>query len=88
MQLTIGNASGVMAPFIYATAEGPRYIKGHAVTLSLVGMATVVYGLMSLYFRGQNKRREAGEVHTDHQHLSDDELAELGDESHHFRYVR
>lgn len=77
-----------MSPFIYATAESPRYIKGHAITLSLVGMSTVIYGVMSLYFKGQNKKRDAGEVHPDHQHLSDDELAELGDESPHFRFVR
>ncbi|ROW09888.1 hypothetical protein VPNG_06276 [Cytospora leucostoma] len=88
MQLTIGNASGIMSSFIYPSAEGPRYIKGHAITLSLVGMSTVLYGVMSLYFKEQNKRRDAGEMHADHQHLSDDELAELGDESPHFRFVR
>ncbi|ROV93513.1 hypothetical protein VSDG_06787 [Cytospora chrysosperma] len=88
LQLTIGNASGIMSPFIYPSAEGPRYIKGHAITLSLVGMSTMIYMFMSLYFKGKNKKRDAGEVHPDHQHLSEDELAELGDESPHFRYVR
>lgn len=77
-----------MSPFIYPSAQGPRYIKGHAITLSLVGMSTVIYGVMSLYFKEQNKKRDAGEMHADHQHLSDDELAELGDESPHFRFVR
>lgn len=77
-----------MSSFIYPSAEGPRYIKGHAITLSLVGMSTMIYLFMSLYFKRENKKRDAGEVHPDHQHMSEDELAELGDESPHFRFVR
>ncbi|KUI71831.1 hypothetical protein VM1G_07601 [Cytospora mali] len=88
LQLTIGNASGIMSSFIYPSAQGPRYIKGHAITLSLVGMSTLIYASMALYFKAQNKKRDAGEVHPDHQHMSEDELAELGDESPHFRFVR
>ncbi|KAJ9145473.1 Flap endonuclease 1 [Pleurostoma richardsiae] len=87
MQLTMGNASGIMAPFIYATGDGPRYIKGHAVTLAMVGMACVLYGFMSFWYRQLNKRRDAGETEPKHEGLSDDELAELGDESPRFRYV-
>lgn len=88
MQLTMGNASGIMAPFIYPSADAPRYIKGNAVSLSMVGMATVIYGFMWFWFDRANKRRASGEsANPRHQELSDDELAELGDESPHFVYT-
>ncbi|KAK0625223.1 DNA-repair protein rad2 [Bombardia bombarda] len=85
MQLTIGNASGIMAPFIYATAERPRYIKGNAVSLAMVGMATCVYGFLWFWYSRENGKREANEtLLPEHAGLSDDELAELGDESPHY----
>ncbi|KAL2844996.1 histidine phosphatase superfamily [Aspergillus pseudoustus] len=46
LQLTFGNVSGVMSPFLYKTNEGPRYVRGNAVTLALVGFAGVVYGVI------------------------------------------
>ena len=30
IQLTIGNASGVAAPFLFATTDSPRFIPGYA----------------------------------------------------------
>ncbi|KAI2911035.1 hypothetical protein CBS147371_8412 [Aspergillus niger] len=60
LQLTFGNVSGVMSPFLYKTNEAPRYVRGNAVTLSLVGFAGIVYGLMWWYYYGKNKRREQG----------------------------
>ncbi|KAH7127999.1 major facilitator superfamily domain-containing protein [Dactylonectria estremocensis] len=87
MQLTTGNASGIMAPFIYLSAEGPRYIKGNAVSLCMVAMAVGIYGFMIFWFSRANKKRDEGVGHATHEGMSDDELAELGDESPHFRYT-
>lgn len=36
------------APQLYKTAEGPRYVRGHAVTLGMVAYATILYGFMSV----------------------------------------
>lgn len=83
----MGNLSGIMAPFIYPSANAPRYIKGNAVSLSMVGMSTVIYGVMWFWFDRQNKRRATGEMEAHHRTLSEDELAELGDESPHFVYT-
>jgi hypothetical protein len=69
------------------TREGPRYIRGHAITLALVAMAVVVYLLMWTYFSTVNKQRAEGRLDRKHEGLSEDELAELGDDSPHFRYV-
>ncbi|KXH41571.1 major facilitator superfamily transporter [Colletotrichum salicis] len=87
MQLTIGNCSGVMSSFIYQAIDRPRYIRGHAVTLSMVGMATCMYGFMWFWYWRENKQREGGRVESKYADLSDDELAELGDESPRFRYT-
>lgn len=87
MQLTLGNVSGIMAPFIYPSTDAPRYIKGNAVSLSMVGMATVLYGAMWFWFRRENQRRASGDMKSDHRTMSSDELAELGDESPHFVYT-
>ncbi|KAH7176985.1 major facilitator superfamily domain-containing protein [Dactylonectria macrodidyma] len=87
MQLTTGNASGIMAPFIYLSAEGPRYIKGNAVSLCMVAMAVGIYGFMVFWFSRENKKRDEGVGRATHEDMTDDELAELGDESPHFRYT-
>lgn len=86
LQLTIGNASGIMAPFIYPNTDAPRYVRGHAVTLAMVGMAGVIYGSLTLWFARENRLRDEGKVNADHASLSEDELQELGDESPKFRY--
>ncbi|KAL0936982.1 MFS transporter [Colletotrichum truncatum] len=87
MQLSIGNCAGVMSSFIYQAVDKPRYIRGHAVTLSMVGMATCLYGFLWFWYSRANKQREAGQLEDKYRDLSDDELAELGDESPRFKYT-
>lgn len=69
------------------TAEGPRYIRGNAVSLSMVGMAVCIYSYLWFWFRRENKRRDGGQVPAKYAHLSEQELMELGDESPHYRYT-
>jgi hypothetical protein len=86
LQLTLGNTSGIMAPFLYPTADGPRYLMGHGVTLALVGWAALVYAFMSWYLRRENAARRAGE--RDHliEGKSDAEINEMGDRNPRFFY--
>ncbi|KAI9801700.1 MAG: hypothetical protein M1833_002382 [Piccolia ochrophora] len=86
-QLTIGNSSGIMAPFLYKTVEGPRYVKGHSVTLAMVGYASVLYGFLWWYHARINKKRKAGEEDWKIEGKSAEEVAELGDESPLFVYT-
>lgn len=53
----------------------------------MVGMATCCYAFMWWWYRRENKRRDAGHVDSTYDGSSDEELAELGDESPHFRYT-
>ncbi|EPS28482.1 hypothetical protein PDE_03428 [Penicillium oxalicum 114-2] len=86
LQLTFGNISGVMAPFLYKNAEGPRFIRGNAVTLALVGFAGILYGMMWLYLNAVNKRRARGLYDEKIVSLSEAEIQELGDRNPRFRY--
>ncbi|ELU41267.1 MFS transporter [Rhizoctonia solani AG-1 IA] len=76
-QLMIGNASGVMAPFLYATNEKPRYIRGHAVSLAMVAFASGVYAVLAVSCVQDYKL--AGKT--------DEEVDAMGDESPRFRWV-
>ncbi|KAF4119565.1 Major Facilitator Superfamily [Geosmithia morbida] len=87
MQLTWGNAAGVMSAFIYSAEDSPRYIKGHAISLSMVGVGTVVYAFMWYWYWQENRKRDAGKIQEKHRGMSDEDLVELGDESPHYRYT-
>ena len=50
-------------------------------------MATMLYGLLWFSYDRENKRRDDGPVLAGQEDLLDDELAELGDESPHYRYI-
>ncbi|KAL4937238.1 hypothetical protein BDV06DRAFT_216033 [Aspergillus oleicola] len=86
LQLTFGNVSGVMSPFLYKTTEGPRYVRGNAVTLGLVGFAGVVYGIMWVYYEWKNKQRDRGVEDAKIEGMSDEQIEEMGDMSPRFRW--
>ncbi|KAI0470462.1 MFS general substrate transporter [Xylariaceae sp. FL0804] len=87
MQLTVGNASGIMASFIYPSTQGPRYVKGNAISLSVVGTAGCIYAFLWFWYDRENKRRDAGLVKSAYTNLTEEELVELGDESPRYRYT-
>ncbi|EON66979.1 hypothetical protein W97_06095 [Coniosporium apollinis CBS 100218] len=87
LQLTIGNCSGIMSSFLYPSREGPRYLRGHAVTLAMVAWAVVVYGFMWWYLARENKKRARGDYDDKIAGMSDDEIAELGDRSPKYEYT-
>lgn len=72
---------------LYPAKEGPRFIRGHAVTLSMVAFASVVYALMWFYFSRVNARRARGDEDHKIQGMSEQEIKELGDDSPRFVYT-
>jgi sugar phosphate permease len=73
---------------LYPKAEGPRYVRGHAVTMSLVAFGSLVYAVISLYFAGENAKRENGNRDHVTDGLSDEEVVALGDENPRFRFSK
>lgn len=73
---------------LYPTNDAPRYITGHAVTMSLVAMASLIYATMFFYFTQENKKRQSG-VHNDKiEGLTEEEILTLGDENPRFKFAR
>ncbi|KAI9816601.1 MAG: hypothetical protein M1827_001734 [Pycnora praestabilis] len=87
LQLTIGNASGIMAPFLYVTTEAPRYVRGHGVTLAMVGFAAIMYGFMWFCFVIINAGRRNGKEDHKVAGMTDGDIAELGDKNPRFVYT-
>ena len=72
---------------LYPTKEGPRFIRGHAVTLAMVAFASVVYAFMWFYLSRVNARRARGDEDHKIQGMSEQEVKELGDDSPRFVYT-
>ncbi|RSL56343.1 hypothetical protein CEP53_006806 [Fusarium sp. AF-6] len=87
MQLTWGNAAGIMSAFIYPSKDKPRYTRGHAVTLSMVALGTIIYGFLWWWYKRVNEQREAGVMKEKYRNMREDELGELGDESPRYKYT-
>ncbi|KAF1837939.1 MFS general substrate transporter [Decorospora gaudefroyi] len=87
LQLSIGNCAGIMSAFIYPTESGPRYIKGHAITMAMVGFAIICYAILWFTLSRINSRRKKGEEEHLVEGMSEDDVAEMGDESPRFRYT-
>jgi hypothetical protein len=69
------------------TNQGPRYIEGHAITLSMVGYAGLVYSFFWWYFRRQNRLRDEGAEDHVMGDKSEEEVMEMGDKSPRYRYT-
>ncbi len=50
-------------------------------------MATGIYGFLWYHYGRQNKKRAEGLMNPKHENMSEEQLAELGDESPHYRYT-
>ncbi|KAH6884407.1 major facilitator superfamily domain-containing protein [Thelonectria olida] len=87
LQLTIGNSAGIPAPFLYPTADGPRFIKGHAVSMAMVAVSAAIYLSFWAWFRHQNKRKLAGKDDHKVQGMAQEEIEELGEHNPRFLYT-
>jgi MFS family permease len=87
LQLTIGNSAGIVSPFLYPTADAPRFVKGHAVSMAMVAMSAVIYLALWAWFRRQNRRKLDGKEDHKIQGMSDEEAEELGEHNPRFIYA-
>ncbi|KAH8724607.1 major facilitator superfamily domain-containing protein [Phaeosphaeriaceae sp. PMI808] len=87
LQLSIGNCAGIMSAFIYPSAERPRFIKGHAITMGMVTFAIACFTVLWFACDKVNKRRERGEEEYLIAGMSEEDVAEMGDDSPRFRFT-
>jgi hypothetical protein len=72
---------------LYPAKEGPRYVRGHAVTMAMVAWACLCYAFMWFYFARVNAQRAKGDEDHGVHGMTDEEIAELGDDSPRFVYT-
>jgi len=87
LQLTFGNMAGIATPFMYQTADGPNYTAGHAASLSMVGMAALIYLGMRFYYIRVNRNRATGKEDWKLEGKSENEIEEMGDRSPRYIYT-
>lgn len=73
---------------LYENHEAPRFIRGHAVTLSVVLAAGAIFLFMMFYFIRKNKARQNGEEDHLVEGKTEEEINELGDESPRFLFTK
>ena len=86
LQLTFGNCAGIMSSYLYPEKAGPRFVRGHAVSLSMVGFAMMVYAFMWWHLSRENKKRSNGERDEKIQGMSEVQIAAMGDDNPRFVY--
>ena len=86
VQITVGNASGIAAPFLYVTSQAPYYRTGYAGNMGLLGLAMCIYLGMHIYYKRQNAAREAGKQDWKMQEKTVKEIAEMGEKSPRYRF--
>ncbi len=72
---------------LYPTADSPRFVMGHAVTIALLGFTAGLIGILWWAMVRINKRREAGDEDAKIVGLTQEETDGLGDESPRYRYA-
>jgi len=87
IQLSIGNCAGVLAPFIYLTPEAPRYVKGHGITLALLGVSASLFTVLLVWYAKTNRDRDNGLHDSRAEGLTEAETAEMGEESPRYRFT-
>jgi MFS family permease len=92
MHVGCGNLGGTIAAFIYLAQYKPRFIPGHAALIGTVSMSFVLTLFMTIWLRGENKRRdeEARTHNLSPENWSEaqrEEEREKGDHAKFFRYT-
>jgi hypothetical protein len=87
MQITIGNCSGVVAPFLYSADMAPRFTAGYGATIGLLALGIAIYVALHLYFRMKNQRKLSGKEDWRMEGKTEEEIAEMGEDNPRYVYT-
>lgn len=87
MVISIGNLGGAVGTNIYLAREAPHYWTGFGVSLGVVVAATIAAWVMKVKLERINAERDAMTEEEIRAKYTEEELADLGDESPFFRYT-
>lgn len=74
IQLTVGNAAGVLSPFLF-TGSGPVYLQGYAVAIALLGLNSTLFAGMHYYWKMRNNAKRSGKEDWMVEGLSEEEVS-------------
>lgn len=81
IQLTIGNSSGILAPFLYLSGFAPEFTMGYSLNIGLLCLSLGVYVTMFTHWTRLNKRKLRGDDDYLTEGKSREEIADLGDKN-------
>ncbi|KAI8930945.1 hypothetical protein NX059_011960 [Plenodomus lindquistii] len=87
MQITIGNISGVVSPFLYSNETSPTFYPGYGATIGLLVLGIAIYIALHLYFRRMNKRKREGKEDWRIEGKTEEEIAEMGEDNPRYMYT-
>ncbi|KAL1792897.1 hypothetical protein ACET3X_009404 [Alternaria dauci] len=87
MQITIGNCSGVVAPFLYSAEDAPEFTAGYGATIGLLALGIAIYVALHLYFRMKNQRKFSGKEDWRIEGKTEEEIAEMGEDNPRYLYT-
>ncbi|KAF7549276.1 hypothetical protein G7Z17_g6484 [Cylindrodendrum hubeiense] len=87
LHLTIGNSSGVAAPFLFANQYAPTYRPGYAASMGMLAVSLTLNVILHLHFKRQNKLRDEGKQDYLIQGKTQEEIEAMGEKSPRFRFA-
>ena len=87
MQLTMGNSSGVAAPFLFSASTAPGYTPGYAASIGTLAFGALVHTSLCVWYSRKNKKRDRGEEDWKMEGKTAEEVAEMGEYNPLYRYT-
>jgi len=87
MQITIGNCSGVAAPFLFSQPTAPTYYPGYGATLGMLGLGVMLFTALHFYFRVHNAKKRDGKYDYLMEGKTEEEIEEMGERNPRYMYT-
>lgn len=87
LHLTIGNSSGVAAPFLFSNQYRPHFRPGYAASMGMLVFSLALTVALHLHFKRQNKLREQGKYDHLIEGKTEEEIESMGETSPRFRFT-
>ncbi|RPD81550.1 MFS general substrate transporter [Lentinus tigrinus ALCF2SS1-7] len=85
LYMSLGQGGSILGSHLFPSTQGPRYIKGFAVTAALLFLAALSALVLTVYYRRENKRRDCLYGEPTKNGIVDTSV--LADEAKDFRYT-
>lgn len=85
--IALGNLGGAVGTNIYLAREAPHYWTGYGVSLAVVVLSIITAIYLRWQLRKINAQRESMSMEEIDSRYTEEQLAEMGDDSPLFRYT-